>query len=122
MIDYPCKYEIWRREVAKQKRELAVKLKAALESWLPRDFSSRVWIFGSCAWPWKSPHYRSDIDIAIDDRGLSPNEAFELWRKVFAIAEEFFGEDFVDVCFFSELPGRLVDKIKKFGWRVGGDL
>jgi len=58
------------------------------------------------------------LDLAIDDEGLSTEAAWRLWNKVFSIAERFFGEERVDVCFMSELPGKLRQKIQSKGERL----
>jgi len=110
------RYESWRKQVASEKIRLVEKVKEALREMLTPEEAQRVYIFGSCVWG--TPHWRSDLDLAIDDEGLSTEAAWRLWNKVFSVAERFFGEERVDVCFMSELPENLKQKIQNKGERL----
>jgi hypothetical protein len=54
----------------------------------------------------------------VDDRGVSGEFAWRLAQKAFSVAERFFDEERVDVCFFSELPEKLVRRIEEHGVRI----
>jgi len=109
-------YQTWRRQVTVEKRKLAEEVETALKKELAPEEAQRVFLFGSCVWG--IPHWRSDVDLAIDDENFDDERTWRLWNKVFAIAERFFGEEKVDVCFLSELPDRLKDRIRREGRRI----
>ena len=113
-----ARYRKWTEETAREKRRLARLVEKALRQKLSQEEAEKVWIFGTCVWSWKKPHYRSDIDLAVDDRDLDPKTAWKLGGKVLDVAAEFFGEDFVDVCFFSEISEELQKKILSYGRRI----
>ena len=97
------------RERKRKRAKLIYGVLLKLKNRVPEEYRNRIIIFGS--WAWGSPGEWSDIDVAVDDRGMSSRESLKLLARVSVEGYE----DCEDVIFLTEAPENLRRRILQKG-------